>query len=98
VSHRQHNIADESGVRVMAERCPTCIFRPGNKMSLRPGRLRSMIEECRQKEGNVVCHETLELPRQAICRGSFEAYQPPLVQVAGRLGYLVEVSSPDSSS
>lgn len=60
-------------VRLMAQRCATCIFRPGNRMHLQPGRVKDMVETCIAKEGHVVCHDTLrhadtELPG-AVCRG-----------------------------
>ncbi|MFC4328258.1 hypothetical protein ACFPC0_10520 [Streptomyces andamanensis] len=60
-------------VRLMAKRCDTCIFRPGNLMLLRPGRLKSMTQACVKEEGHVICHDTLihadaHLPG-AICRG-----------------------------
>lgn len=60
-------------VRLCADRCPTCIFRPGNLMHLPPGRLKGMVEKCVEKEGHVTCHDTLAhneagLPG-AVCRG-----------------------------
>lgn len=32
-------------VHVMKERCTTCVFHPGNRMNLRPGRLKDMVEQ-----------------------------------------------------
>jgi len=60
-------------VRLMAKRCTTCIFRPGNQMFLKPGRVKEMVEACVRDEGHVTCHKTLpvtgtELPG-AVCRG-----------------------------
>lgn len=69
------DVADEGTgrVRLMERRCATCIFRPGNQMSLVPGRVKDMVESCVAKEGHVVCHDTLVhndggLPG-AVCRG-----------------------------
>lgn len=60
-------------VRLMARRCDTCIFRPGNRMRLGPGRVRGMVEAVVRNEGHITCHDTLgygsgDLPG-AICRG-----------------------------
>lgn len=84
-----HNIADQEGVRVMAEKCPTCIFRPGNLMHLQPGRVREMVDEAKGKEGGIVCHATLDDKKHAVCRGFFDKHATPLLQVAERLGMIV---------
>jgi hypothetical protein len=36
---------DERGLRVRATKCDTCIYRPGNQMQLRPGRVNALVEE-----------------------------------------------------
>ena len=41
------NVASRGVVRVQAEKCVTCIFKPGNKMDLRKGRLKDMVEGVR---------------------------------------------------
>lgn len=84
------NVADETGVRVMAERCPTCIFRPGNRMFLMPGRVKDMIEEIRRNEGCIPCHETLNDEMQAVCRGQFDTVRTQPLQIAERMGCIVE--------
>lgn len=75
VTHRPPPVCDpDSGqVRVMARRCETCVFHPGNRADLAPGRLRTLIAEAAAAQGHIVCHDTLpgtgsELP-PAICRG-----------------------------
>lgn len=73
---------------MMAERCDTCIFRPGNRMHLLPGRVRQMVEEVKRKEGCIPCHETLALPEQAVCRGQFDTLKTQPLQVAERLGVI----------
>lgn len=84
-----HNIADSTGVRVMAERCSTCIFRPGNLMQLRRGRVRDMVEQAQNNEGVIVCHDTLDDELQAVCKGFAERHATQYLQVAERLGMTV---------
>lgn len=86
-----HNIADETGVRVMADRCSTCIFRPGNLMSLTPGRVAEMSREAIGKGGVIVCHDTLDDDLQAVCAGFDERWvdHVPLLQIAHRVGAVV---------
>jgi hypothetical protein len=67
-------VADETGVRVCSDLCSTCIFRPGNLMGLKPGRLKGMIEETLATDGQITCHKTLDQPQGAICRGWFDRY------------------------
>ncbi|MFG2621910.1 hypothetical protein ACGFXC_30270 [Streptomyces sp. NPDC048507] len=45
-------------VRVVAERCGTCDFRPRGKGGLAPGQLARLVAECLADEGHLVCHET----------------------------------------
>lgn len=75
--------------------CPTCVFRPGNLMDLRPGRLRGMVDEALADEGCVPCHERLRTAGctdgDAVCRGFFDRYPTQPLQVAERLGLLREV-------
>jgi hypothetical protein len=61
--------------RRLTEMCSTCVFRPGNTMRLREGRLRDLVEEARADESYIVCHSTLpgmapDNVKPAICRGS----------------------------
>lgn len=82
---------DEHGVRVMAAPCSTCIFRPGNLMHLRPGRMADMTAQTDARDTNVVCHQTLDQPVGAFCHGSVARRPGQVVQIAQRLGYIVEV-------
>jgi hypothetical protein len=84
-----HNVADATGVRVMADKCATCIFRPGNLMELRRGRVRDMVEEATGNEGVIVCHDTLNDDKAAVCKGYAERHAPPLLQIAERLDHVV---------
>jgi hypothetical protein len=83
------NVADETGVRVMAERCLTCIFHPGNLMDLRSGRVKGMLAEVRRTEGCIPCHETLDDDMQAVCFGQFSVLKTQPLQIAERLDRIV---------
>lgn len=61
--------------RVQADKCPTCIFRPGDLMHLRPGTVKAMVDEARNSF--IPCHDTL--PRvsdtpPAVCAGWYECH------------------------
>lgn len=87
-------------VHVLSERCSTCIFRPGNPMHLRPGRVKEMVEESVAADAAITCHQTLPynetgaLP--AICRGFYDAHgdRVSTLQIAQRLDFIVEVDPP----
>lgn len=85
-----NNVADHTGVRVMAERCPTCIFRPGNLMHLNPGRVKGMLKEIDEIDGCIPCHETLGDEKQAICRGQLETHKTPLLRLAEQQRAIVD--------
>lgn len=85
----RHNVADESGVRVMAEKCPTCIFRPGNPMGLHRGRVGEMLAQVRKNDSCISCHETLDDEKQAVCRGQFDVLKTQPLQIAERLDMIV---------
>jgi hypothetical protein len=65
-------IIDE-GVRVCAQECSTCIFKPGNLMFLRGGRVKDMVDTARADNAAIVCHKTLS-GKKAICRGWFSRF------------------------
>jgi hypothetical protein len=65
--------------RLLAERCSTCILRPGDRMHLGPGRTAAFIRQVLSQGTYVVCHQTLSYGDHpdhgpAICRGFFDAY------------------------
>ena len=66
--------------RVCEEKCPTCIFRPGNVMDLRSGRVKEMVENALNNGGHIVCHATLpgamnpDKVQAAVCSGFFESF------------------------
>ena len=87
-------------LNVCAEMCETCVFHPGNKMMLQPGRLAGMVEKSQATDTYIVCHSTLDEMeededgnevwvqdmggKQAVCRGYYDRYG------AGRLGRIAE--------
>jgi hypothetical protein len=81
-------------VRLCAQMCDTCIFRPGNLMRLRPGRLADLVRSARADHGHITCHDTLgdDVPG-AICRGYADAYPGEIMalRVAAMFGRVVEV-------
>lgn len=83
-------------LRFMREKCSTCVFRPGNRMDLDPGRVAGMLRDVRRDDGYIPCHKTLGagIPT-AICKGGDEAHEGQLARVARRLGADVYVSEAD---
>ncbi|WP_233624636.1 hypothetical protein [Actinoplanes sp. ATCC 53533] len=85
--------------RMLSRQCATCIFRPGNLMNLREGRLRDLIAETRAAQSFIVCHSTLPHFRYpqtqpAICRGFADRYSTQALQVIERMWGFVEVDPP----
>lgn len=65
--------------QLLAEKCSTCIFRPGDPMHLGADRLRDIIERNRAGGALLTCHATLSYGAhpevgQAACRGFYDAY------------------------
>lgn len=83
------------GLRVCAHECATCVFRPGNLMHLKPGRLRGMVDESIAGDSAITCHKTLDGPR-AVCRGFWDRHHRDTL--ACRLGSVLGVlwSDPDA--
>jgi len=98
------------GLQVLKEQCPTCIFRPGNQMALKRGRVASMVRECVATQSYIPCHETMTVkpgyededePEMdgPVCRGFYDAHGEvsQMVRIAGRLGAL-EFVDPEPAS
>lgn len=92
--------------KLLSRKCDTCIFRPGNLMDLRPGRLTEMVKGSLQGGAPILCHETLDYelddeegnhtgqgPDEAVCRGYYDKHgsQTNLVRIYQRLGGYEEV-------
>lgn len=60
-------------VHVCSRECDTCIFRPGNLMQLRSGRVREMVNGALDNDSAIICHSTLHGPN-AVCRGFYDRY------------------------
>ena len=95
-----HDVFDRGAgrPRMCREMCDTCILRPGSTVtaSLRPGRLRELINGARADESYVVCHSTFgEQP--AICRGFADHYDTNSLRIMQRLGGFHEVDAPSKA-
>jgi len=95
------DILGPDGPRVCADKCSTCIFRPGNLMKLRPGRVRQMVRDSLNGGGFITCHATLPSTagrgRAAVCRGFFDSYGhlSNILRIYSRLGEFDYVTPPD---
>ena len=58
-------------IHVCAHQCKTCIFRPGNLMQLRRGRVKQMVRDATANDSCITCHSTLG-GDEACCRGFFD--------------------------
>jgi hypothetical protein len=92
---------DDDGVdrvHVLSERCDTCVFRPGNLMSLNPGRMKDLVETNRERDTAFACHQTIyrDDRDQAICRGYYDAYGKEItpLRMATAFGIIAEVEPP----
>lgn len=88
--------------RLMSEMCTTCVFRPGNLMHLRPGRLKQLIQQNTGPEAQGLhCHQTLEYGGhpgfgRAFCRGFYDQFGhlANYIRICERLGGFTEVDPP----
>lgn len=85
----KHNAATAEGVHVMAQRCETCIFKPGNLMRLGAGRVKEMVTEATGNDSAIICHKTLDTEQNAVCRGFFDRFPTQPLQVAQRLEMVI---------
>lgn len=83
------------GLRVFASPCSTCIFRPGNPMTLQPGRVRGMVEAVVQNDGFTPCHQTLtgEHP-PTLCHGMTQRHPGELYRLFERMGAISLIEPP----
>ena len=88
-------------VRLLAEKCSTCIFRPGNLMHLQPGRRDQMSAEAIAEDGWITCHATLPYGQHpdaepAVCRGFWDVHRNDsfFTRFAAYTGHFVEVPQP----
>ncbi|WP_051047420.1 hypothetical protein [Nocardia asiatica] len=85
-------------IRVCADRCTTCILRPGNLMNLIPGRLAQLVQEALERESHIVRHRTFDTGRGAICRGFADHpdanHRSHALRIGAALGILTEIDPP----
>lgn len=81
-------------VRLMAEKCSSCIFRPGPHMdSVPPGSARWMLERVRSRDSFVNCHKSVGTGQPGVvCRGSDDAHEGLVMRLARAEGVVVEVT------
>jgi hypothetical protein len=97
-------VADEATgeIRLLSERCLTCIYRPGNPFrATMPGRIRTMVADAVADERHVTCHSTLpgSAPagvEPAICRGFADTHgdRSLALRLGDALGLVREVPPP----
>ncbi|KYH44795.1 hypothetical protein ATK17_1753 [Branchiibius hedensis] len=88
------NAFREGKVHVVADRCGTCIFRPGDPMRLAPGRVKDMVNAAVSQDSAIICHSSLG-GQNAVCRGFFDRYDTTPLRLARALR-LVEFDQPAS--
>jgi hypothetical protein len=88
-------------LRILTEKCDTCIFRPGNPMNLRPDRVQDAVQGSLAGGGYISCHDTLPYGANpeygaAVCRGFYDSFgaQSQMIRIAKRLGGVVAVPPP----
>lgn len=79
-------------IQVMASRCETCIFEPGNKLNLSKGVVANMIRRAKRERGAIQCHSTFGGDVGAVCRGFYELHATAPLQIAARVGAIQEVT------
>lgn len=87
------NVFRNDRVHVLARKCDTCIFHPGNRMQLSRGRVKELANAALRNGTAIICHETLSTGGQAICRGFYDRYgeQVAVLQIAQRMELIAEV-------
>ncbi len=89
------------GVVYVCEReCDTCIFRKGNLMQLRSGRVRQMVDDSLAQDSAIVCHGTIfydGADQHAICRGFYDRHAEAVwpIRLARMLDRVRFIAPPD---
>lgn len=78
----------DGAVHVNAEMCATCIFRPGNLMDLNPGTVARMKNSADSSGTCIVCHENMNTPSAAVCRGYYDSHKSLLLIRAEAAGII----------
>jgi hypothetical protein len=90
---RNGNVYREDRIHVLARMCDTCIFRPGNLMRLRQGRVDGMVKGALKAETAIVCHSTLGHD-EAVCRGFYNRHQTLPLKLARALDAISFIEPP----
>lgn len=87
-------IGQDRRVRVLEQRCETCIFWPGNRACLRPGRFEEVVAANLAADALLTCHETLPGNEHdidpAVCAGFWARHRKDVA--AGRLAHLIGIT------
>lgn len=78
-------------VHVCREMCSTCIFRPGNPMTLERGRVRDMVTSALTDQTSIICHQSYDGEHDAVCRGFYDRYETVTLALARELDAIEEV-------
>lgn len=89
----KHNAYRDGKVHVCKVMCKTCIFHPGNRMDLSPGRVDKMIVDAEKKDSAIICHSTLT-GDNAVCRGFYENHSTYPLRLARVMGVVEEIDPP----
>lgn len=91
---RFNAVTDDQRLRVLREQCATCIFRPGNLLELASGAVKDVVRQSLANDTAVICHDTLALDVQAVCRGFADRYDTTPIEMARQLGMYAEIDPP----
>jgi hypothetical protein len=87
--------------QLFSEKCSSCVFRSGNPMHLKPGRLTEILKHNIEHGTALICHKTLDYGEhpeigETVCRGFYDAYGENInvIRVMHRLGGFKEVDPP----
>ena len=91
-------------LHVLAEKCATCIYRPGNLMHLDEGRREQIEQDNLDSQSALTCHSTLPYgphpqAEGAVCRGFYDVTRrrSPILALADVMGIIKEIPCPPST-
>lgn len=77
--------------KVCEEKCDQCLF-TDNRI-VRPGRVKEILKECRQKDSHFTCHKASIAGGDVCCRGFYDTQTSQMIRIAQRLN-MVEFVDP----
>jgi hypothetical protein len=81
----------EGRVHLCSRMCSTCIFLPGNKMFLEPGRVEEMVAASLKNDSGICCHATIGTEHPAVCKGFLDRHHTIPIRLAQVMGLTAEV-------